>query len=271
MANVRCHVPSMLLLFLAMLLPMQAASAGSRQVTLGETVVAIPVPNGFVEPQGAIGTQVTALFAEAAGTVSTNIVVFMARSDESAALAGRRARMDRYFVFGAPRSLASRTLSSEEFAATRGFVATQAQSLADDAGPSVQAGLDSATRLMKDKTGQSDQLKAGYMKELGVVYNRVDSICTLSVTPLTTISGSGQQTSLVAIAAVLALVRQKVVTFNIYSTYRSPADTKWVKQQCETWSQKLQQANPSTSTSSTSPRSRCSTRRLPRRRWLSTT
>ena len=234
-----------LVLFLAMLVPSQPANAESKQVTLGETAIAVPIPKGFVSPQGTIGAQLNAFVAEASGTVSENIVVFIARSDEAAAKAGRQARMDRYFVFGTPRSLASKTLSPEEFAATRDVLATQSQSVAEDAGPSVQAGLDSATRLMEDsRTRQPVQLRAGYMKELGVVYNRVDSICTLSVSPLTTITGSGQQTSLLAIAAVLAQVRKKVVTFNIYSTYRSPADTKWVKQQCEAWSHQLQQANP---------------------------
>ena len=236
---------SLVVATLTLCLAEPSAAARPKLVSVGETGVAAPVPAGYVDTRGSAAAEIGAHVASMSVTVSNNVVVFVSRRDLADLRAGKTPSIDRYFVLGTPRSLESRSLLPADFAALRNLLATQAQSKADQAQASVQAILDSSMQVLRERGAEDPvRLKAGYMKELGVVFNRPDSICTLSVSPVTMETGAGSKTELIAIAAVAAQARGRVVTLNIYSSFRATADAKWLRQQCEAWASQLREANP---------------------------
>lgn len=240
-----------LLLLTALLLPVIASKgqAGGSQgkksvvVLVGTARLSIPAPFGFVEASEAL----PALRKEAESFIYPGnelLAFFIPTEDFQDMVGGQDKPMNRYlFVQTLTHSKASQ-VGADSFIQTKNQYREMSNERLGKAGEDVN-------RLMRDRGKDLSKypeiyagLSLGRMVGLGVIDETKRSI-TLGMLGSIKYSGEGKKERIKTLvgAEVVLLINGKVITAQMYNTYRSVDDFDWLKEMVRDWTRAVLGSN----------------------------
>jgi len=240
------HTSKILAVFLSILAHSGAFASDSTKALVGEKVLRLPVPSGFVDPKDAIPV----LYSNAERLTPPHmrlLTVYVTGADISATQSGSAPKFESYFMTQVLRSKEADSLDVTEFAKVKAQVhgapkiQDQKQVRAE-----VQRHIDSAARDIGSKVEHSElALKIGESRQLEI-FNETDrSLSMLAVSGIEGTIGSRRYVALVGQVTSFVLLRGKVVLFTAYKKIEGDADYSWLRKQSESWVQLAVSENPS--------------------------
>jgi len=220
------------------------ASAATMTIEVEGVRISVPIPKEYGSP-AVIMPQALTLGESMTPLVNRLQLVLMSAADLKRARAGKDAQWDRYLMVQTNRKAEAMTFTESDFAKIRkGFVEGQA-TLVEQNKDAIQRQLAGAAPTISAATGSPVfSMKLGETLPLGVFANsNPNSIAFGSIVKYSMQSGGRTIESPVVVAIAIAAVRQKLMFFYVYSTYRTKADVDDVKQTTTAWLADIATAN----------------------------
>lgn len=238
------HISKILLNVLIVVANSAAYAADSVKVLVGDKVLLLPIPAGFVDPKDT--APVLHSRAERLTPPQMKLLaVYVAESDISAARTGTVPKFESYFMAQVLRGKEGETVDLKAFAAVKSQVRgapkveDQKQVRAE-----VQRHISSAAREIGSSSKHAElALKIGESRQLGIFNETERSLSMLVVSDVEGANGARKYAAVMAQATSFVLLRGKVILFTAYKKIEGDADYSLLRKQCESWVQSAVEEN----------------------------
>jgi hypothetical protein len=212
--------------------------------TIGSQTVSLPLPDGFVEPEGPASV-VTDVLRNAL-PANYRLIALRVPQDYVDKLRAhdRSASMARYCTFLTYRNYEASGMSPTLFRAIKQALREQSEKVLKTVEAQTASGAERVSKDLAARTGDSTtSLKIGASTSLGIIDEHENSFALATIGPVSISSKDlNENRQQVAVVAV-ALVHGKPVNANFYADYASTADLVWAEDQARAWLRRLAELN----------------------------
>jgi hypothetical protein len=224
----------------------EAIATNSSKALVGDKLLLLPVPVGFVDPREA--NQILHSNAERLTPPHMRLLaVYVNDTDISATKSGTAPKFESYFMVQVLRSKEANSVDVKEFSTIKAQV--QGAPKVEDqkqVHAEVQRHVDSAARDVGSKAGYPNlTLRIGESRQLEIFNETETSLSMLVVSGVKATNGSESYAAVMGQATSFVLIRGKVVLFTAYKKIEGDGDYSWLRKQSESWTKLAADENPS--------------------------
>jgi hypothetical protein len=211
-----------------------AAALGEEKVKVGDEMLTVPLPPGFVRLDG-VDPKVDAAIEKLVPATNRLLLVAATPEDVKKTKAGRAPELKRYFMTQAFREAENEMFSLREFKETLAAIKKEYGAGAGTAKLESEINKEVANKdlPMKAKVGEMKMLGVFDQSERSIDFGMLASAQVDEDTPET-----------FAIGASVALVRGRLIYFYAFSGYKGQSDITWVRDAVKAWREAVLKANP---------------------------
>ena len=233
----RFHFPLLAVLLVLGVVPSKAVDAS---VSVGAARIFLPAPTGYAEPTGPALRMQDAIEAitPAKSRLLASYVSIVDISD-----AGGATAFERHFTAQVLRHGEERIFKPSEFATIKATVRRQHAALVEQSARRMPNLLGTIEFPDHEYEQALRTMKIGEARAIHLFHESDTSLSLLLAAKWSVGEGSRASEAPMATSITWILLKGKLINLYAYSTYRSPADLDWIRQQTRAWIAKIEAAN----------------------------
>ena len=228
-------------LFALSLLIAGETRAQTTAVRVGNTVILLPAPVGFIEVSTRHKTmkQFALLLTP---PQSQFIAFYVSSSDWQRLTQDKKPRLSKYMIVHTQKKLSSKIMRDREFKQLRVAVRQKFGRVLKTAVKQGQQQLNRIDRKL-GKDSNVSGLRVGHLRPLGVIHDTRRSISYAIVTKYISKVGKKNLEYLMVGTITFSLVKGKLLKLYVFRYYQEKNDLLWVKTKTRQWADQIQRTN----------------------------
>ncbi|MCC6656590.1 MAG: hypothetical protein IT512_00230 [Rhodocyclaceae bacterium] len=211
-------------------------------VTIGAERLILPPPSDFQFP-GALAPRLVRLGEHAMVPEDRLLAIFASPKDIQAEVRGNPARMDRYGLAQTTKELEQHQISLAQFAKYKADVRAELSGKIEQDFSDLRKNWAVIAKEYGHRGRKKPDLTLEDISPIGVVKETSVSLTALGLVSTKVRANGGERIHVTAMATSLVLVRRKVLWLQVFATFRTPADIRWVRDTSLEWTERTAQAN----------------------------